>query len=103
METNCPVFHPQLTNENTEAIERVQKIVTRIILSYRYENYEDACSYLELDTLFMRREELCQNFALKCLKNEKHKSLFRLSESTNQSLRTNEVFEVPFARNERYL
>ena len=102
LETNCPVFHTQLTDENTENIERVQKIVTKIILSYRYENYDEAHIYLDLDSLSQRRENLCLTFALKCLKNDKHKTLFKLSDPTEHDFRTKSLFEEQYARTARY-
>ena len=76
LETDCPVFHSQLTDEETADIERVQKIFTKIVLGGKYSNYEDACKVLNLTLLKTRREDLCLKFALKCLKNENLSSMF---------------------------
>ena len=56
LETSCPVFHPQLTNENQDDIERVQKTVCRIILGdkfdcWTYPDYHIACRMLRLTSL----------------------------------------------------
>ena len=64
LETNCPVFHTKLTGENTEYIERVQKIVTKVILSYRYPNYEEACVYLNLEEKISKKRKSLFNFCI---------------------------------------
>ena len=76
LETACPVFQPLLTEGDKDKIERVQKIVLKIILGEKYQSYEQACLDVKLDTLKARRIQLCLNFGLKCLSNSKHKTLF---------------------------
>ena len=41
LETACPVFQPMLTSEDKSTIERIQKIVLKIILGDKYVSYED--------------------------------------------------------------
>ena len=40
LETCCPVFHPQLTDQDRHDIERVQKIACKVILGMRYVGYD---------------------------------------------------------------
>ena len=83
LESNCPVFHSMLTQEHSDDIERLQKIVLRVILDEKYKSYEQACSYLEVTTLKQRRLELCLKFSLKILQNEKFKDFFQLNSNVN--------------------
>ena len=96
LESNCPVFHSMLTEENIDDIERIQKIVLRIILDEKYISYENACHLMKIETLDDRRTNLCLSFALKCLKNKKFEDLFQPNPGIH------EKFEVPFAHTSRY-
>ena len=98
LESNCPVFHSMLTEDNKDDIERIQKIVLRIILDEKYISYENACSLMNIETLDDRRTHLCLSFALKCLKNNKFEDLFEQNKPG-----MHEKFNVPFAHTSRYL
>ena len=56
---------------------------------------------MRLEKLKDRRENLCLNFAKKCLKNDKAKSIFPLKIS-KRTLRNHNKYVVKFAANERY-
>ena len=101
LESNCPVFHSMLTQEHSDDIERVQKIVLRVILEDKYKSYEQACSFLEVTTLKQRRIDLCLKFALKILQNEKFSDFFKPNNNFN-NIREQEKFHVPFAHTSRY-
>ena len=58
LEFAAPVFFSMLTSKNTMDIERIQKIVLKIILGQRYENYEQACQLFKMTTLQQRRQTL---------------------------------------------
>ena len=100
LESNCVVFHSMLTQEESNDIERVQKIVLRIILDYKYEDYHQACLALNVQNLQTRRTKISLSFALKCLTSEKHKHLFKPNETIN--IRKPDKFDVPFAHTTRY-
>ena len=51
-----------LTHENIEHIERIQKSALRIIFEDKYSEYQKA---LDLESLVVRREGICVNFARK--------------------------------------
>ena len=74
----------------------------RIISNKFYDNYEDALDIVNLQKLDDRREELCLNFAKKCLENEKTKGIFPLTENKhNMKQIKSEKYVVNFARTER--
>ena len=100
LETNCVVYHSMLTLENTHDIERIQKIVIKIILEHIYSDYYEGCLLLGISTLQQRRVKLCLNFGLKCLTNDKFKNLFKLN--TNTNMRNPDKYDIPLARTTRY-
>ena len=87
LESLAPVFHSLLTQEDSKNIERIQKTVTRIIMGSRYSSYEESLVYLDLESLEIRRENLCLAFALKCLKTEKFKHLFQATPDLEYAMR----------------
>ena len=100
----CPVFHPQLTQENKDDMERVQKIACKVILGQRYEDYGAACESLSLESLDERREGLCLNFALKCVNSVKHCDMFPIDERVPGPRHQTQhpQFLVPVSRTARY-
>ena len=102
LEQSAVVWHSSLSEENKDDLERVQKSAFKIILGHEYRNYENAMKKLNLTTLDERRQDLCLNFALKCLKNPKTNNMF--CENVSQShmkLRKHEKYKVQFAKTER--
>ena len=59
MEQSCVVWHHSISEEEKSDIERVQKVACKIILNDRYQGYDHALSYLNLQKLTDRRTELC--------------------------------------------
>ena len=64
LEYSSPVFTPMLTAQNIDDIERVQKIVLKVILDSKYLNYDQACQTLLTESLQSRRKTLALKFAL---------------------------------------
>ena len=59
---------------------------------------------LGLESLHSRREYLCLQFAKKCLKNKKMKSLFPFNKKTHKmSPRKREKFQINFANTDRLI
>ena len=73
----CVVWYSSF-EENSEDLKRVQNAAVRIIFGERFENYENALIKVNLESLEIKREELCKNFAKKCVKseNERARSMF---------------------------
>ena len=92
-----------MSQENSEDLERVQKAAIRIILNKNYKGYENGLSQLGLETLEVRRKQLCLNFARKCTKNDRLKQMFPLKiKSHSMKTRKPEKYQVFKAKNERY-
>ena len=76
LEQSATVWHSSLTEENINDLERVHKSAVKIILGDKYIGYENSLSKLDMLSLNERREQLCLQFAHKCLKNPKTKTIF---------------------------
>ena len=101
LESNCAVYHSMLTEENKDDLERIQKIVLKVILDHDYQDYTAACQTLKIQTLDHRRTNICLKFALKCLASEKFKHMFKPNRLAF-NLRDPDKFDVPFAITTRY-
>ena len=86
LEQSCVVWHASLSEENSNSLERVQKIALRIMLKEGYISYQNALEKTELKLLSSRREDLCLEFAKSCTQNEKAKSMFPLNDITEIQL-----------------
>ena len=103
LEQSAPVWHSSLTEQDSAALERVQKSAVRIILGNRYVGYKKSLQKLDLQSLNDRREELCLIFAKKCLKNPKLKHMFPLNvKSHKMETRKNEKYKIQYANTERF-
>ena len=93
LEYAVPLWHSALTKKDSAMIESIQKIAFKIILSYRYINYEIACFTFHTTTLESRHEKLCKNFANKNLKSEN--SFFKIKQKiVNTRRKRNRVEEL---------
>ena len=102
LEQSAVVWHSSLTIENSEDLERVQKSAVRIILGDNYVGYKKSLMKLEMETLSDRREQLCLNFATKCLKTPKTKEMFPENKQIHQmGKRKPEKYEVQKTNTER--
>ena len=79
LEFNSNVWFSNLTNEEREDIERVQRVACQIILKDDYQNYNHALEKLKLQNLSDRRQMLAVRFADKCTKSDRFKDLFPLN------------------------
>ena len=102
LEFASPVFHSSLTKEQSKLIESTQKKALAIILGRNYNCYEYALSFLGLDRLDSRREKLCYNFALKCTRSVRHRSMFPLNPSFRPNMRKQKLFLEPQCKTSRY-
>ena len=102
LETNSCVWHSQLTQENTQDLERIQKSAFKVILGKDYESYESAQNILKLDSLEDRRKNLSLKFASKCIENNKTKNMFPLKTKRLTNItRHTEKFTTTRARTKR--
>ena len=70
LEMAVPVWHSGLTRQQTQDIERIQKLAMKIILKEKYITYQLACNTFSTQTLELRRLKLCSKFSDKNLKSE---------------------------------
>ena len=98
-------FHSSLTLEQNNDIERIQRTCLKVILNENYVSYSAALEMCGLQTLFVRREKRCLDFALKCAKHPINSRIFPLNSNLGteaSNVRNREIFEVNFARTEAY-
>ena len=97
------VFHPSLNQDDIRKLEMIQKTCLKVILGDMYISYAAALEMCGLETLFKRRQKRCLDFALKCVKHPKRKSLFPYNPETSEyDLRKKEIFKINFAHTSSY-
>ena len=103
LEQSATVWHSSLTEENSNDLERVQKSAVRIMLGNSYRGYRKSLNILQMDSLKDRREHLCLNFALKCIKNPKTKDIFPENSKEHKMITRNpNRFKVNHANTSRF-
>ena len=99
------VWHSTLTGEQSQDIEKVQKLCLKIILGEHYSGYEEALEYCDLDSLSVRREEKCLKFGLKSLLHPVHARMFPVNPhvlTNTNNTRNSEHFKVNWAKSNSY-
>ena len=97
------VWHSRLTVEQTNKLERIQKICLKVILGDSYTRYSEALDMCSLVSLHQRREDRCLSFARKCLQHPLNKRLFPLNQDKHSLHdKSREKFTVNFARGDAY-
>ena len=102
LEQSCQVWHFSLTEEDSNNIERVQKVACRIILE-NYTTYEKACESLQIESLKTRRFNLSLNFARQCLKHPFASKMFPRNENIKYNTRHKNPFMVQKTKTSRLL
>ena len=103
LEQSATVWHSSLSLQNTTDIERVQKSACKWILGEKIENYQNALLQLDMLTFSEWREELCLNFAKRCIRNPKTRSMFPLKTKEHEmNTRKGEKYHVDHAVHERF-
>ena len=102
LEESATVWHSSLTDENSDDLERVRKSAVKIILGGKYVGYEKSLVRLDMDSLKVRREQLCLSFGQKCVTNPKTKHMFPENKKLHQmETRNPERYKVDHANTER--
>ena len=93
LELAVPVWHSGLTLKLSADIERVQRVAITIILGQYEIHYIQACTQLGLKPLFIRRQELCERFALKTSSPDcRHSDMFQLEKDGTHLTRSQNRF-----------
>ena len=101
LEQNVAVWNSSITQDDSDDLERVQKVALKVILKTQYQDYDQALHITGLQRLSERRNVLCLRFAKKCLRNKKTSSMFPLNPNYDSRLRNPEKYHVKFAHSDR--
>ena len=103
VEYASPVWHGNISKQQTQQIERIQKRACHIIFGNNYTSYTDALDLIGLQTLKDRRHQLCTKFALKCCTSDRYAGWFPHNNRTHSMvLRYTNRYTVPKYRTNRY-
>jgi hypothetical protein len=84
LEFAVPVWNNAITKEEISDIERAQKTVLQIALGKDYISYREALNKTEMETLEVRRTQLCKKFAIKAAKHPQTQGLVQCQPSQTQ-------------------
>ena len=99
LEYACEVWHPGLTQEQSDMLEHIQKRALHV--AYPDKDYVEALAVSELYTLKERREVQCKKF-FQNMTDDSHKLNHLLPKKRNvPTLRTTRMYETPRTRTDR--
>ena len=102
-EYTAPVWHSNITVDQSTQLQRIQNRACRIILGSKYESYTETLSQHELHTLEDRRLHFCYQFAQKCIESELYNEWFPLNPKTHSMrMRNTHKFHVRKCNTNRY-
>ena len=81
-EQGVPIWNAGLTSSQIRDIERIQKVALKIILSEKYENYDNALKIFNLQTMADRRLTISTNFAVKLYKSDRSSQFYTHQKQT---------------------
>ena len=96
-------LHTNLPAYLSDQIERVQKIVLKIL--FPEVSYSKALEDADLKTLFRRREELCSSLFKQIVESDQHKLAGLLpahNDSERYNFRTRRMFSIPNLKTKRF-
>ena len=88
LELAVPAWTPGLSKTEINQLERVQKSACAIILGENYSSYKSALRNLDMDSLELRRQQICLTFGKKALKSDKFKEWFSIDEESEPVIKT---------------
>ena len=75
-EQGVAIWNSGLTKNQSNELEKIQKIAFKIILDDNYTSYDVACTLLNISPLVFRRSDLCTNLAIKLYKSPRSADFF---------------------------
>ena len=79
LEYAVPVWHSGLTIKLSNDIERVQRVAVSILIDQIEFSYSRSCAMLGVKPLYIRRQELCEQFSVKTASDKsRHSDLFQM-------------------------
>ena len=102
LEYSCVVWNSSLTQNNIEDLERTQKVFCKWALGTKYQSYEKAILFLNLDTLTERRRKLNLKWAQQTIMHNTTRDLFPTNNKQHiMHTRISEKYKVIQANTER--
>ena len=101
LEQSAVVWSSSISDENSNDLERTQKVFAKLVLKNKYKDYETSLGLLNLETLYERRKQLYSSFANKCIKNGKLKQHFPENEKNQIETRQQEKYKIEHANTNR--
>ena len=102
LEYAVPTYHPMLTGELRDSIERIQKQACKIIFGWD-SDYDTLVSSGRIESLDSRREKLTLNFAKKAAQDPRFEHWFPVKDYGSLQLRRERKYEEYYARTERLM
>ena len=96
----CVVYHSMLSGTQSDALERMQRKILKIIYGYD-ESYSRCLSRAGIDYLSVRRSNLSERFALKTARNPNFSHWFPKNPPNPYMLRKSNVYHEYNTRTER--
>ena len=96
-EQSSVVWSPSITEEESCALERTQKVALKIIYRHEYISYENTLKMANLRKMVQRREDLLFKLWVKTLNNPKTSHVIKKNEPS-KLVRNLEKYTVKFAR-----
>ena len=75
-EHGAVVWNSGLTKNQSNDLEKIQKVAFKIILGENYISYDVACTLMNVMPLKYRRTDLCTSFAIKLFKSSRSTEFF---------------------------
>ena len=98
----CVIYHPMLTQGQSEELERLQKQVTKLCFGHD-KSYKTICAEQNIKTLSERRVDYIDNFVFKTVNNPRYRDTwYPLRQDPVQGLRNRKPFKETVARTNRY-
>ena len=96
-----PVYHSLITEEQSNMLERLQKMTLKIIFGFNIE-YEKLLELAGITSLKERRENAFIKFTTTIASNKRYSSWFPMNEDRGLNLRRENTYKETFARTERF-
>ena len=94
------VYHHALTEEQSNKIESMQRLVLKIVYGFDM-SYRTAIEKSGLELLSVRRDAICLKFAKKCVQNPRYAHWFPLKDGSDYNLRKRLVYKEDYTATER--
>ena len=100
IEYAAPAYHWMLTEQQSAIIERMQRRSLKTVYGHRV-SYDNALEKSGLKTMLQRREDICDKFVSKCVRNTLWDHWFPLQQAPSYDLRRKRRYLEEWAHTDR--